>query len=1168
MSIEIAPSEIKKIIMMAGEGHAAAQYELGDMFFSGQGVNEDNKEAIKWYRKAAGQGHADAQYQLGEIYYYGQGVDEDYCEALDWYQQAAEQGHAKAQYALGKMYYSGQGVDEDYDEAAKWYRKAAKQGNAIAQNNLDLMYQEGKIISSDDFDDVPHDDDKDVNRYLKAAEQGNADAQFNLGVMYQDGKGVQQDDAEAVKWFHKAAEKKHPYAQTWLGWMYENGKGVPQNDAEAIKLYSKAVEQGHMDAQKFLDKLKAKGIIEDVPWKGAASTQYFRESAEKGDAYAQYKLGEMYRKGEGVPKDDAEAIKWYHKAVEQGNEEAKHKLEEMKDIYIDENEYENIEDSKVENIITATSNLSIDIIFNNPFRILGLPANAKETEILKQVNNLRTFIEIGKNPKIDMEISCFPSCNRTLEIIDEAKKKIEQSDGRFLNSFFWYSNEDSVNQLALDVLSEGKIKKSIALWEKHLGQYNIDLDSFKENSQPEYLKDAIIDRILIPYLEDNYNIDIILSEIPSENELRIILGYFATDIMEWHLNSDDYFYDVVSDDPIGIDDNGEDMTLDIQINKTSIDALITDLGGKSLILPEKELSYAKNLMVLYLGLAFKKNELNLTHFNKSLCYAGMLFHSSESLSQYASSMIGTHYRKDDSSKIAKFFIAEIVKCIKPLLDDNISNETFKKIVESFSSFPDNLNKEVLRELTNKPIRDIKKKVEETEKNREMNPLKANEYGKELYDNIYDTLIRLKDVLSVNDLQYQNISDAVANEILSCFVDYYRGNNEAENNVDPEEQALELAQYAETLAVSARLKKRIEEWIPIFKRAVKSKPAREQRRKAKPHIDFIVEQLRGLRNADSISPNELIIAEGFMNSCMSSLKSLKNIFVRNNRLIPSITVFEGFEDNENKWSEVTDQKFSRKIEDDKYILQNSNEKDSYWTWGLNHIYFSKLSDFTFECSMTKVDGADDRHYGIVWSYKKNGEESCYYMSFISGDGQCYFREKNKEGKWVGGFQWKKSEHVNQGNETNVLKVCKKGDSVDLYINDNLIIVEEPILVENMSGTGIGFWVDPNMTIEVNYLNFCNAYVDDFYAIFDHKRYMDLSSSVANRTLSLCIAYGNRTNDMEKTILLMNKIKQLDMQPELKKKFDENENILNNNLRIKEANTPQVKKLFNKVMKWLE
>ena len=45
----------------------------------------------------------------------------------------------------------------------------------------------------------------------------------------------------------------------------------------------------------------------------------WRPLAEQGlDLVAQFNLGQMYRKGEGVPQDDQTAVKWYRLAAEQG----------------------------------------------------------------------------------------------------------------------------------------------------------------------------------------------------------------------------------------------------------------------------------------------------------------------------------------------------------------------------------------------------------------------------------------------------------------------------------------------------------------------------------------------------------------------------------------------------------------------------------------------------------------------------------------------------------------------------------------------------------------------------------------------------------------------------------------------------------------------------------
>ena len=67
----------------------------------------------RWYRLAAEQGEVGAQVSLGFMYDKGEGVAEDDVEALRWFRLAAEQGYAPAQSAVGFMYMHGEGVPED-----------------------------------------------------------------------------------------------------------------------------------------------------------------------------------------------------------------------------------------------------------------------------------------------------------------------------------------------------------------------------------------------------------------------------------------------------------------------------------------------------------------------------------------------------------------------------------------------------------------------------------------------------------------------------------------------------------------------------------------------------------------------------------------------------------------------------------------------------------------------------------------------------------------------------------------------------------------------------------------------------------------------------------------------------------------------------------------------
>ena len=87
-------------------------------------------------RTCAEQGYAEAQVQLGYVYARGDGVPEDDAEALRWYRIAAEQGNRLAQVRLGWLYTTGEAGDggpEDDVLAYMWANLAAAQGSSAAQ---------------------------------------------------------------------------------------------------------------------------------------------------------------------------------------------------------------------------------------------------------------------------------------------------------------------------------------------------------------------------------------------------------------------------------------------------------------------------------------------------------------------------------------------------------------------------------------------------------------------------------------------------------------------------------------------------------------------------------------------------------------------------------------------------------------------------------------------------------------------------------------------------------------------------------------------------------------------------------------------------------------------------------------------------------------------------
>ncbi len=273
----------KGVQKLAAQGNAEAQYELGECYLWGYGVDVDEAEAIKWYRKAAEQGHADARYILGEFYYNGIGVNKDLTEAAKWYLLAAEHGHAKAQYDFGRCYSGGEGVDKDAAQAVTWYRRAADNGNANAMYALGKCYLEGTGVEKDE---------KQAAKWLcNAAHWGNTDAKELLRKL---------EPEEAAHLYRLAAESGYTYAKYALGKCHLEGTGTAKDAAQAAKWICRAAREGNPDAKELL----------------------YRLADKQGNAEAQYELGDR----KDYTGDYTEAVKWYRKAAEQGHANAQYEL--------------------------------------------------------------------------------------------------------------------------------------------------------------------------------------------------------------------------------------------------------------------------------------------------------------------------------------------------------------------------------------------------------------------------------------------------------------------------------------------------------------------------------------------------------------------------------------------------------------------------------------------------------------------------------------------------------------------------------------------------------------------------------------------------------------------------------------------------------------------------
>jgi hypothetical protein len=134
------------------------------MYLKGQGVPQDDAEAVKWFRRAAELGNAPAQYSLGSMYEKGRGVPQDLISAYMWLSLSVAAGPQYAQRALDTI--AGRMTPEQITKAQKLAHEwKPKRASAI---------EESKSAPQDDAE---------AQKQRSPADQEDVVAQDKLGVM-------------------------------------------------------------------------------------------------------------------------------------------------------------------------------------------------------------------------------------------------------------------------------------------------------------------------------------------------------------------------------------------------------------------------------------------------------------------------------------------------------------------------------------------------------------------------------------------------------------------------------------------------------------------------------------------------------------------------------------------------------------------------------------------------------------------------------------------------------------------------------------------------------------------------------------------------------------------------------------------------------------------------
>ena len=261
------------------------------------------EQAFPILLKEAEGGDMYSQCALSLIYASGKGTQVDNSKAFTWMQKSAEQGYGDALGNLAIHYLNGIGCNENKQKAFEYIQKATEVNKSNGEM-LAAMYLQGIGTKIDTT--------KAIAIYKELADMQLSSSQAQLGHIY-----YEQDKYElAFKYLSEAEKKDELQAIDDLIVMYLRGWGVTENQDKAISFAQRGVALSGRDPY-FLFSL---GVCYEEKDNVKAFANV-KESAEKGNPLAQYRLALYYQNGYGVKVNESLAYKWYKKAIANGYKE-------------------------------------------------------------------------------------------------------------------------------------------------------------------------------------------------------------------------------------------------------------------------------------------------------------------------------------------------------------------------------------------------------------------------------------------------------------------------------------------------------------------------------------------------------------------------------------------------------------------------------------------------------------------------------------------------------------------------------------------------------------------------------------------------------------------------------------------------------------------------------
>ena len=109
----------------------------------------------------------------------------------------------------------------------------------------------------------------------------------------------------------------------------------------------------------------------------------------------------------------------------------------------------------------------MNILQNNPYRLLGVYSNSPTKERLANHNRMKAFLKVGKPVSFPLDLPQYlSSINRTEVSVTDADAKLTLPKDQILYAQFWFVKMTPLDDVAFNHLIAGEKDKAEDIWRK------------------------------------------------------------------------------------------------------------------------------------------------------------------------------------------------------------------------------------------------------------------------------------------------------------------------------------------------------------------------------------------------------------------------------------------------------------------------------------------------------------------------------------------------------------------------------------------------------------------------------------------------------------------------------------------------------------------------------